>query len=250
MPEARPEPVPPHPLMTSRYRDNAEKHEWLRRIFDETATDYDRVEAWLSFGTGSRNRREALQRAGLREGMSVADVACGTGLVAREALKLIGPSGSIVGIDPSEGMLEQARRGLGIETKIGVAEALPLESGKYDFLSMGYALRHVEDLAPAFAEFYRVLKPNGRACILEITRPRGAVRRAVLRAYMRVLSALLRWRKPVSARTPELWSYYWDTIDLCVPPERVVGALKAAGFVDVEHHSQFGMLSEYTMRKP
>src|ERR1043165_2988776 len=105
--ETRPEPVPPHPLMTSRYRDNAEKHEWLRRIFDDTAADYDRVESWLSLGSGSRNRREALQRAGLAAGMGVADVACGTGLVAGEAMRIVGDGGRVVGIDPSAGMLEK-----------------------------------------------------------------------------------------------------------------------------------------------
>jgi demethylmenaquinone methyltransferase/2-methoxy-6-polyprenyl-1,4-benzoquinol methylase len=250
MSQATPKPVPPHPLLTSRYRDNAEKHEWLRRIFDETAADYDRVEGWLSFGTGSRNRREALVRAGLRGGMSVADVACGTGLVARQAFAIVGPSGRVVGIDPSRGMLERAAQSHGIETIVGVAEALPLNSGSFDFVSMGYALRHVEDLAPAFAEFFRILKPGGRGCILEISRPQGTIRRAVLGSHMRVLSTVLRWRKPRSDRTAELWSYYRETIDLCIPPERVVEALRAAGFADVGHRAQFGMLSEYTMRKP
>jgi demethylmenaquinone methyltransferase/2-methoxy-6-polyprenyl-1,4-benzoquinol methylase len=235
--------------MTSRYRDNAEKHEWLRRIFDDTAADYDRVESWLSLGSGSRNRREALQRAGLAAGMRVADVACGTGLVAREAMRIVGDGGRVVGIDPSAGMLEKAKQ-LGIETMAGCAELLPLETGEFDFVSMGYALRHVEDLAPAFAEFHRVLKSGGRVCILEISRPRGAVRRAVLRGFMGMLTVLMRLRRPVSARTRELWSYYWETIDRCVPPERVVDSLRAAGFTEVRHRAQFGVLSEYTARRP
>src|SRR5437016_5979910 len=119
-------PVPPHPLMPGLYRSNAEKHEWLRRIFDQTAGDYDRVESWLSLGTGRWYRRKALLRAGLSRGMAVADIACGTGLVAREALSIIGATGRIVGVDPSEQMLALARRRLGIPTVIGIAEALPL----------------------------------------------------------------------------------------------------------------------------
>lgn len=244
------EPVPPHPLMPGLYRDNAEKHEWLRRIFDDTAGDYDRVESWLSLGSGRWYRRQALKRAGLAPGMSVADVACGTGLVAREALSIVGTGGSIVGIDPSEGMLAHARKNLGIEAVNGVAETMPFESARFDFVSMGYALRHVEDLAPAFAEFYRVLKPGGRLCILEITRPAGRLGRAMLRGYMGLLSVLLRLVKPGVSRTSELWSYYWQTIDRCVPPDRVVAALSAAGFVEVRHRVQLGLFSEYTMRRP
>lgn len=241
--------MPPHPLMPELYGDNAEKRAWLRQIFDDTAGDYDRVESWLSLGSGRWYRRQALRRAGLAPGMIVADVACGTGLVAREAITIAGPGGRIIGIDPSEGMLAQARKNLGIETVGGVAEAMPFESGRFDFVAMGYALRHVEDLVPAFAEFHRVLKPGGRLCILEITRPAGRIGRAVLRGYMGLLSIILRLVRP-GARTSELWSYYWRTIDRCVPPDRVLVALRAAGFMDVRHRVQLGSFSEFTMRRP
>src|SRR6185295_11425410 len=231
------------------YRSNAEKQEWLRRIFDETAGDYDRVESWLSMGSGRWYRRQALRRAGLSEGMRVADVACGTGLVAREAASIVGAGGEVVGIDPSERMLGQARRGVGIQTVIGVAEALPFEGGRFDFVSMGYALRHVGELGAAFAEFHRVLRPGGIVCILEITRPSGPLRCLLLRGYMGVLSALRRRMKRVAPRTPELWAYYWETIDRCVPPERVLRSLREAGFRGAEHRVQLGLFSEYTARR-
>src|SRR5215831_31319 len=128
MPVTRPEPLAPHPLMPALYRSNAEKHEWLRRIFDDTAIDYDRIESCLSLGSGRWYRRQALRRAGLGPGMSVADVACGTGLVAREAASIVGPAGSVVCIDPSAGMLEQARLKFGLRAVTGLAEATPFEA--------------------------------------------------------------------------------------------------------------------------
>lgn len=236
--------------MTARYADNAAKRQWLRRIFDETARDYDRVESWLSFGSGRWYRRQALQRAGVSEGMTVADVACGTGLVAREAASVVGASGRVLGIDPSEGMLEHARRISGIETARGIAEALPCEPSRFDFLSMGYALRHVEDLRVAFSEFLRVLKPGGRLCILEISRPRSRAGRTILRGYMCLLASVLPRVTRTAPRTRELWRYYWETIDLCVPPDRVVEALREAGFECVKHRVQLGLFSEYTARRP
>ena len=54
-----------------------------------------------------------------------------------------------------------------------------------DFVSMGYALRHISDLPLALGEFWRVLRPGGTICLLEITRPEGALPRALLKAYMR-----------------------------------------------------------------
>jgi demethylmenaquinone methyltransferase/2-methoxy-6-polyprenyl-1,4-benzoquinol methylase len=236
--------------MPGRYRDPTEKREWLRRIFDETADDYDRVESWLSLGTGRWYRRQALRRAGVSTGMTVLDVACGTGLVAREACAIVGPQGKVVGIDPSERMLERAQRSLNITALSGVAEALPLGSGEFDFVVMGYALRHMTDLAAAFAEFHRVVAPGGRLCILEITRPATRVGRALLRGYMGVLAAALGLVRLTSARTPELWRYYWETIEACVPPTRVVGALATAGFEQVRHRKELGLFSEYTARRP
>jgi demethylmenaquinone methyltransferase / 2-methoxy-6-polyprenyl-1,4-benzoquinol methylase len=246
------ESVPPHPLMPGLYRSSEEKREWLRRIFDDTAGDYDRVESWLSMGSGRWYRRQALKRAGLSEGMAVADVACGTGLVALEAISVVGPGGAVVGIDPSDGMLSHARKNLGIRTVVGVAESMPFEEGAFDFVSMGYALRHVEDLGAAFAEFYRVLKPGGRLCMLEITRPAGRLRRALLRGYMSLVSRVKssRRRHEARSRTPELWRYYWQTIERCVPPERVLEVLRLAGFEETRHNLQLGLFSEYTARRP
>jgi demethylmenaquinone methyltransferase / 2-methoxy-6-polyprenyl-1,4-benzoquinol methylase len=245
------ESVPPHPLMPGLYRSREEKREWLRRIFDDTAGEYDRVESCLSMGSGRWYRRQALKRAGLSEGMTVADVACGTGLVAFEAVSIVGPCGAVVGIDPSDGMLSHARRNLGIRTVVGVAESMPFDEGEFDFVSMGYALRHVEDLGAAFAEFHRVLKPGGRLCILEITRPAGRIRRVLLRGYMNLVSRLrFSRRREVRSRTPELWRYYWQTIERCVPPERVLQVLRQAGFEEVRHNLQLGLFSEYTARRP
>src|SRR6187399_2166126 len=81
----------PHTPLPAYYGDEVEHQQFLRRIFDDTAPDYDRIERVLAFGTGPTYRRMALQRAGLASGAQVLDVGIGTGLVAREALRLIGP---------------------------------------------------------------------------------------------------------------------------------------------------------------
>ncbi len=239
----------PHTPLPAYYGDEVEHEQFLRRIFDATAPDYDRIERVLAFGTGRRYRRDALQRAGLGAGAQVLDVGIGTGLVAREALTLIGPQGRLVGVDPSPGMMTEVALP-GVELICGRAEALPRLDASSDFVSMGYALRHIADVSAAFAEFFRVLRPGGKLLVLEITKPAGRVGTAVLKAYMRGVVPLIARVVARQRDTAELWRYYWDTIEACIPPESVLAALRAAGFVDVKRNVELGIFSEYTAVKP
>jgi len=249
-PEARPAPVlPPHVPLTRYYADEPERHRFVRRIFDATASDYDRVERVLAFGSGSWYRGKALQRAKLKAGDRLVDVGIGTGLVAREALKIIGLEGHLTGVDPSPGMMGQVALP-GVQLLAGRAEALPCADGSADFISMGYALRHLSDLSAAFAEFHRVLRPGGRLLVLEITRPKGKLATLALKTYMRAVVPTIALVVARQNKTSELWRYYWDTIEACVPPETVLEALRAAGFKRVRRYTELGIFSEYTAFKP
>jgi demethylmenaquinone methyltransferase/2-methoxy-6-polyprenyl-1,4-benzoquinol methylase len=242
--------LPPHPTLGDYYGAAAGKRSFLREIFDAGARDYDHVERLLSFGTGGRYRREALERAGLAGGMTVLDVAIGTGMVAREEITIVGSPALITGVDPSVGMMRKAVESLGIRVALGVGEQLPFAEGQFEFVSMGYALRHLTDLNRAFGEFHRVLKPGGRLCVLEISAPRSRLRRAILRTYMRGVVPLLTRLTTGRAQSQLLWQYYWDTIEACLPVEDILDGIRRAGFIDARRHAELGIFSEYTARKP
>lgn len=239
----------PHLPLDGYYKDEAEREQYVRRMFDQTAVDYDRIERILAFGSGRWYRQKALRRAGVGPGASVLDVGCGTGLLAREALALVGPGGRLVGVDPSPGMLAQARLA-GAELVEGSAEALPMQDASFDFVTMGYALRHVGDVRAAFREFYRVLKPGGTVLVLEITKPAGAIGTALLRTYMRGVVPLIARVVGRGEGTPELWRYFWDTIEACVPPQRVLDTLLDVGLTRVRRQVELGLFSEYLAAKP
>jgi demethylmenaquinone methyltransferase/2-methoxy-6-polyprenyl-1,4-benzoquinol methylase len=239
----------PHAPLAGYYARAEQKSEFLRRIFDRTARDYDRVERVMALGTGSWYRRQALLRAGLTRGMKVLDVAAGTGLVAREAVAITGSPSHVVGLDPSIGMLRELIARLAIPVLLGRGESLPVGDQTFDFLSMGYALRHLSDLAAALAEFYRVLRPGGRVCLLEITAPSGRIGRAILRGYLRGVVPCLTRLMAHDRDSQLLWRYYWDTIAACLPTQRVMQAMSAAGFRDVRRHVELGVFSEYTGTK-
>jgi demethylmenaquinone methyltransferase/2-methoxy-6-polyprenyl-1,4-benzoquinol methylase len=146
-------------------------------------------------------------------------------------------------------MLLHARRSAAISAVQAVGEKIPCRDGEFDFLSMGYALRHLSSLDIAFLEFFRVVKPGGRICLLEITRPRGTLTHALLKLHMKKLVPWAARLTSRHARTPMLTRFYWDTIEACVPPAAVLNALAAAGFEQAKRHTELGIFSEYTARK-
>jgi demethylmenaquinone methyltransferase/2-methoxy-6-polyprenyl-1,4-benzoquinol methylase len=240
----------PHPELREYYGDAGNKRTFVRRIFDRTAPTYDRIERMMALGTGGWYRRQALRRAGLTPAMRTLDVAAGTGLLCREAIHLTANVNYVLALDASAGMLKFCRDSLQVRAVLAVAEELPIGNQYFDFLSMGYALRHLTDLGPAFAEFFRVLKPGGKLCLLEISRPTRRISTALLRTYMRLIVPTL---SRFTTRDPDsqlLWQYYWDTIESCVPPETVLDALSSVGFTNVKRHVELGIFSEYTAQRP
>lgn len=235
----------PHPPLVDYYTHESERRGWVRQLFDRTAGDYDRIERFMALGSGSWYRRDALRRAGLVPGMRVLDVGVGTGLTARQAAALAGEGGQVIGIDPSSGMLQRARVPPRVKLLLGSAESIPVSGNSADFLSMGYALRHIADFAAAFEEFHRVLAPGGRICLLEITPPRNRLGRRLLKGYMRGLVPLVARILGANPESPKLMRYYWDTIESCAPPAEILASIRAAGFIEVQRIVTLGIFSEY-----
>jgi demethylmenaquinone methyltransferase / 2-methoxy-6-polyprenyl-1,4-benzoquinol methylase len=239
----------PHPPLTEHYASPEAKPAFVNRLFDAGAKHYDGVVDWGFLRSGSFYRRWVQQRHGLKPGMRVLDVACGTGLVAVEAAKILGGAENITCLDPSEGMLAVAKQKLAATFVVGRAEALPFADDSFDFLTMGYALRHVTDLESTFREYRRVLRPGGKVLILEVTKPSGRIGNFFFRVYFgRIYPALTQlFTRSRDARN--MMRYYWETMDACVSPEVVLQALRAAGFNEVDRLRMGGLFSEYTAVK-
>ena len=245
---ARQKPAPhggPHRPLTEFYSDPRQRPEYIAHLFNESARHYDWISSVLAFGSDKAYRRNALRKAGLEPGMRMLDVATGTGLVARAALQLGLAPRDIIGLDPSAGMLHENSRTTGIQLLRGIGERLPFRDETFDFISMGYALRHVESLPALFAEFRRVLKPGGRVLVLEISRPESRVMLGVLRLYMNTALPVIARLRTSSAELRELLKYYWATIEECVPPNSIVAELERAGFRKVERRRFGPMLNDY-----
>ena len=106
------------------------------------------------------------EAARLGPGQRVLDVACGTGVLAREALARTAPGGSVAGLDPNAGMLAVARAlAPAVDWRQGVAESLPFPDGGYDAVVSQFGLMFFDDRAQALREMLRVLRPGGRLVV-------------------------------------------------------------------------------------
>jgi demethylmenaquinone methyltransferase / 2-methoxy-6-polyprenyl-1,4-benzoquinol methylase len=238
--------IAPHPVLTGYYPMQDDRVPYVRRLFDITAPSYDRINAWMSLRTGEQYRLDALRRAGIAPNQWALDIATGTGVMAAHETDLVGAMGGVIAIDPSLPMLREAgKRGIVLRVG-GIAEALPLMDGSVDFISMGYALRHVADLRLAFGEFHRALKPGGRLLILEMVPPPSRIGYSLTRLYLKHLVPAITALVTRNQDAHRLMQYYWDTIDQCVAPEVIEATLTAAGFTRVKRSVRFAIMNEYT----
>jgi demethylmenaquinone methyltransferase/2-methoxy-6-polyprenyl-1,4-benzoquinol methylase len=239
----------PHQTLAAHYATPEAKPEFVTRLFDKGAKHYDSVVDWGFLHSGASYRGWTLRDNGLRPGDLLLDVASGTGLVAVEAAKILGSADNITCLDPSTGMLDVARSKLAAHFVLGRAEKMPLTDNSFDFLTMGYALRHVTDLEETFREFQRVLKPGGKLLILEITKPTGRFAGFCFRLYFGRIYPFLAGLFTRSREARDMMRYYWETMDACVRPASVLDALRSVGLTEVQHKTVLGVFSEYTAVK-
>ena len=145
------------------------------------ASTYDFLTNILTLGQARRLRNLTVDHALLKPGESVLDVGCGTGAVTIPAKQRVGTAGRTAGIDPAPEMIAVAqhkaqRKGLEIDFRIGVIEALPYPDASFDAVTSSLMMHHLpaQVQVKGLAEIYRVLKPGGRLLIADMSSPKSS----------------------------------------------------------------------------
>ncbi len=148
----------------------------VRAMFDRIAGVYDRMNDVMTAGLHHRWRARAVDLAGVRAGDRVLDVATGTGDLALELARRVGPRGEVVAVDFSEAMLRRARAKAAslpnVRFERGDALALDHPDDSFAAATVGFGVRNFADLRGGISELARVVRPAGKVVILEITTPR------------------------------------------------------------------------------
>ena len=171
----------------------------VREMFASIARRYDTANEVLSLGIHKGWRRAAVHLSGAAPGQRVLDCATGTGDLALEFKRAVGPRGEVIGTDFCAEMLESApakAAKAGLQVKFAVADvlALPYPDGQFDVASIAFGIRNVDDPLLCLREMARVVKPGGCVIVLEFGQPRGpfgALFRAYSRGVMPVVGGLL-----------------------------------------------------------
>ena len=158
------------------------RKENVREMFDHIAPTYDQLNHVLSMNVDKLWRRHALREIVDGSAQRILDVACGTGDSTISIAKAAGEGSTVTGVDISEGMMalvegKAAKAGVADRIRLQVAdgEALPYEDGAFDRVTCAFGIRNFEHPEQGLAEFLRVLKPGGKAVILELSVPQNRV---------------------------------------------------------------------------
>lgn len=222
----------------------AEKVRRVGAIFDSVAQRYDIMNDLMSLGVHRLWKRFAVELAAVRRGQRVLDLAGGSGDLSARFAPLVGADGEVILADINAAMLEQGRRRLvdrGIVGNVRFArvnaEQLPFAADSFDCISIAFGLRNVTDKDAALRSMYRVLRPGGRALVLEFSRPVAPGLQPLYDLYsFKVLPLLGR----LVAGDADSYRYLAESIRMHPDQETLKNMMQQAGFERCDYHNLSG----------
>lgn len=221
----------------------------VREMFDHIAPKYDLLNHTLSMNVDRLWRRRVVRILRRSHARRILDIATGTGDLAIDLARRI-PGAQVLGVDLSEGMLEVARRKVaarGLDARIvldrGDAEHLGVADASVDAVTVAFGVRNFGDLEAGLREMARAIKPGGRVVILEFSRPRNRLFRALYEFYSdRILPRI----GGLVSKDRRAYAYLPASVREFPAPQEFMAMMTRAGFKNCRARSQsFGIAQIY-----
>jgi demethylmenaquinone methyltransferase/2-methoxy-6-polyprenyl-1,4-benzoquinol methylase len=220
-------------------------------MFDRISGRYDLLNNLMTAGIHRVWNKKVVAASGAGPGDRVLDLACGTGRLSRDLAQRVGPSGHVLGVDFSSGMLEGAKsRPLpNVEYRLGDATRLGgIEWGTFDAATIAYGARNIPDLNALFRNMARAVRPGGKVVCLEIARPRGRIPGAF---YGLWFDRVVPWMGGKVSGDPEAYSYLPESVKAFVAPDVLAEIMRSNGLQDVTWRSlSFGIVTLHEGTRP
>ncbi len=221
-----------------------EKAYRVREVFDSVATRYDLMNDLMSAGLHRMWKRVAIETIAIRPGMQILDLASGTGDLARGMSRRAGAKGHVVMTDINERMLHVGRNKCidngelkGLSWCQCDAETLPYPNETFDRVVIGFGLRNVTEKDATLREMYRILKSNGKALVLEFSKPVSASLSQIYDIYsFAVLPAMGHF----VAQDKESYQYLAESIRKHPDQDTLSEMMRAANFESVTYTNLTG----------
>ena len=229
------------------------KKEGVRKLFDNIAPDYDKLNHILSLNIDKGWRRKAVRNlVDTQEPLKVLDVACGTADFTIEIAQKVAKGSEVIGVDISEGIMAVGREkikkaGVSAELLVADCEDLPYADNTFDRISVGFGVRNFEHLELGLSQMCRVLTPGGKLVILELSVPSNAFIRWCYKLYfLKILPAI----GGMISGDRGAYEYLPASVLRFPGPEKFIPMLKSAGFAQVDHISlTLGICRMYVAKK-
>lgn len=229
------------------------KKEGVKKMFDNIAPDYDKLNHILSLNIDKNWRKKAVRElADEAIPLNVLDVACGTGDFTIEIARKVPQGSTVVGVDISDGMIavgleKLAKLGIDATLKVADCEALPYEDNTFDRISVGFGVRNFEHLELGLSEMYRVLSHGGKLVILELSVPSNAFIRWCYKLYF---LKILPFIGGLVSGDRSAYEYLPASVLRFPAPDKFMSIMKSAGFDVVEHRAMtLGVCRMYIGKK-
>ena len=235
------------------YGNEGEKKQQVEAMFDNIAPTYDKLNHRLSWNIDKYWRNKAIKVLETHNPQYLLDIATGTGDFALLAATKLAKC-SVVGADISEGMMkigQQKAESLGLQEKVHFERqdctALSYPDETFDSVIAAFGIRNFQDLEKGLTEMFRVLKPGGMFCVLELTHPVGFPMKQLFRLYSHTVLPV--YGRMIS-RDTEAYTYLTKTIEAFPQGEVMVDLLRNIGFSKAEFKRlTFGICTLYTAIK-